>query len=124
MWARVDRALNGVKQHGTRGGTDTSPRKWALRRECLARMWARPRQGTLRFVIWGPSADVLALPGVGGPASASRRRLRSQTHDPLVPLVPACRGRSGPWASVQLTMAAALASPHVVARRTARGAWS
>ena len=67
MWARVDRALNGVKQHGTRGGTDTSPRKWALRRECLARMWARPRQGTLRFVIWGPSADVLALPGLGAP---------------------------------------------------------
>jgi len=29
MWARVDRALNGVKRHGTRGGTDTSPRKWA-----------------------------------------------------------------------------------------------
>jgi len=34
-------------------GPTRPPGNGPLRRECLARMWARPRQGTLRFVIRG-----------------------------------------------------------------------
>ena len=104
-------------------GPTRPPGNGPLRRECLARMWARPRQGTLRFVIWGPSADVLALPATPAPRLGL----------PQVTPVPNPRSLDSPRAGLSRrtgaefcagpTVGATLASPHGTARRTRPGAW-